>query len=198
MTYSFDDGTGYTSDVLCTDLTTAVIRPEQRECMRSVFAPVGIVINDWSTGGKGGTTRSVSVIIVNDLNEDVTKTVTVTLYKNHKESELEKITSVTKTISAKAMEVTKATEFLLEMPADGGNYTIVASYDVEGENPICSTRYVVLSKGEGTVIPPEAEENPPVTEEYSFLFYGYMDLGRSYRLGSGCRSGSGHHHSPQK
>ena len=96
------------------------------------------------------------------------------------------------------MEVTKATEFLLEMPADGGNYTIVASYDVEGENPICSTRYVVLSKGEGTVIPPEAEENPPVTEEYSFLFYGYMDLGRSYRLGSGCRSGSGHHHSPQK
>ena len=165
LSYSHPNGIGYTSDVLCPDLTTPIVREELKEKMRGAFASVGIVINDWSTSGKGGTTRSVPVIIVNDLNEDITKTVTVTLYKNHKEAELEKITSVTKTISAKAMEVTKATEFLLDMPADGGNYTIVASYDVEGENPICSTRYVVLSKGEGAVTPPETEEKPPVTEE---------------------------------
>jgi len=150
LSYSHPNGSGATSDVLCPDLTLPEIRPEVKEKMRGAFAPVGIVINDWNTGGNAGSVRNVPVILINDLNTVVSKTVTVSLYRNHKDAELELIESKSKVISAKALEVTKAVEFPFEIPDEAGNYTVIASYEVEGEKPITSTRYMVLGEKTAT------------------------------------------------
>ena len=141
LSYSHPNGVGATSDILAPDLTTPTIRPEQKFRLRSAFAPVGIVINDWSTRGFANSSRTVPVVLINDLNEEVTKDVTVTLYKNHVESDWVEISSQTGTITAAPLEVTKALDFEFSLP-DAGAYTIVASYEIEGEAPIESRRYI--------------------------------------------------------
>lgn len=172
ITYSYDDGTGFTSDVLNPDLSTPIIRDEQKWRMRSAFAPVGIVIENYSTKGMPGEERTIPVVLVNDLNEAVSKEVTVSLYKNHKASEQELISSQTRTISADALQVSAMENFLFTMPQEEGKYSVVASYAVEGEDPIVSVRYFELMENadaELDMIPEDSvADNGVVTETIRF------------------------------
>ncbi len=168
LSYSHPDGKGATSDILSPDLTTPAIRPEQKLRLRSAFAPVGIVIDDWSTRGFLNSSRIVPVSLINDLNEEVTKDVTVTLYKNHKESEWVQVSSQTGTITAAPFEVTKPLNFEVSF-SEVGYYTIVASYENDGEEPTESRRYIEIKNIE---LVSEAKpvvataENPDYPVEY--------------------------------
>ena len=147
LSYSINDGTGYTSDVLSPDLSSPKIREEHRERMRSAFADVGIVINDWSTSKTAGSSIKIPVVLINDLNEDVTKNVTLTLYKNHNASERESVLTLTKEITAKALSCSDKELFEVKLPYEiDGEYTIIASYEIEGEKPIFSERQITLTE----------------------------------------------------
>ena len=147
LSYSINDGTGYTSDVLCADLSTPKIREEHRERMRSAFADVGIVIDDWGTSKIAGSSIKIPVVLINDLNEDVTKNVTLTLYKNHNASERESVLPLTKEITAKALSCSDKELFEVKLPYEiDGEYTIIASYEIEGEKPIFSERQITLAE----------------------------------------------------
>ncbi|MBQ4556496.1 MAG: discoidin domain-containing protein [Clostridia bacterium] len=141
LSYSHPDAAGATSDILSPDLTVPAIRPEQKLRLRSAFAPVGIVIDDWSTSGILVDSRIVPVSLINDLNEEVTKDVTVTVYRNHKESDWVEVSSQTAKITAAPLEVTEPIDFEFNFD-EVGSYTIVASYEVEGEKPIECRRYI--------------------------------------------------------
>jgi hypothetical protein len=147
LSYSINDGTGYTSDVLSPDLSAPRIREEHRERMRSAFADVGIVIDDWGTSKIAGSSVKIPVVLVNDLNEEVTKNVTLTLYKNHSASEREAVLTLTKNITAKALSCSDKEIFEVKLPYEvGAEYTIIASYEVEGEKPIFSERQITLTE----------------------------------------------------
>ena len=147
LSYSINDGTGYTSDVLSPDLSSPKIREEHRERMRSAFADVGIVINDWSTSKTAGSSIKIPVVLINDLNEDVTKNVTLTLYKNHNASERESVLTLTKEITAKALSCSDKELFEVKLPYEiDGEYTIIAYYEIECEKPIFSERQITLTE----------------------------------------------------
>ena len=174
LSYDIKAGTGrgFTSDVLYPDVSNPVIREEWKELTRSAFAPLGIVINDWSTKGEPNGIKSVPVVLVNDLNKDVTKLVTVSMYKKLANGERELITSLSNTISVKALQVSNEVTFEFALPDDSGSYVFVASYDVAGENPITSTRTITLgyeSDAEKDLLPENGrDENGIVTETIKF------------------------------
>ena len=175
LSYSKNDGTGYTSDVLSPDISNPEIRSELKEKLRSAFAPIGIVINDWNTGGKYNCARRIPVVIINDTGSDLSTDVTVTLYKGRKAIEENKISSVTKTMTAEAHSQSDKIEFTVEIPNEAGKYTVVASYKPDGEEPVFSARYLDLeTDGEGSGIQPpvtsstvDPEPEPPVTTDSS-------------------------------
>ena len=160
LSYSHSNGKGATSDILAPDLTTPMIRSEQKLYLRSAFAPVGIVIDDWSTRAFANSSRTVPVSLVNDLSQEVTKDITVTLYKNHKEADWVELSSQTKKITAAPFEVTNPLDFEVSL-LDAGAYTIVASYQDEGEAPIESRRYIEVEElelfSEGKAVTATAE-----------------------------------------
>ncbi|MBO4356255.1 MAG: discoidin domain-containing protein, partial [Clostridia bacterium] len=163
LSYSRDDGTGYTADILMSDISTPEIRPEQKEKLRSAFAPVGIVINDWSTSGQYNCGRKVPVILVNDLGEDIGKEVTVELFRVS-ESGQELVYSVKETLSAKAYALSDEYDFTLNVPNEPGEYLLVAKYLDDDLREVSSVRYLTLTedgKGKGLVGPDNSGTDNP-------------------------------------
>lgn len=148
LLYSRYDGTvGNTGDILMRDLSHPQIRPYIKECFKNSFAPLGIVIRDWSEYVGRGENRVVPVALVNDFNEDINDLeVTLTLMLgNLTISEETKLFSV-REAGVEGDVVTQ--NFNVQVPDwDNGPYTLIASYTRNGET-VKSVRTWKLNSGQ--------------------------------------------------
>ena len=141
LTYSIPNGQGETSDVLMPDLSTPKIHPIYKEAFRNAFAPLGIIIEEYTETVEAGQTLAIPVTLLNDLNEDIDDlAVTVTLSQgNTVLSQQTASYSVKKAGTADDADRQTQT-FTVEMPKDAaGEYVLTASY-TRDEETVTSTR----------------------------------------------------------
>ncbi len=125
-----------TSDILMPDISTPTVRPCIKEAFRNAFAPVGIVIRDWSESVDKGTVRELPVTVINDLNEDIENLeVTLTVYKDGVESDTYHKTYSVRQAGDANGEDRQTQTFSVTVPETetASTYTVTASYTMNGE-----------------------------------------------------------------
>ena len=141
LTYSKPNAGGATSDILMPDITDPTVRPCIKEAFRNAFAPVGIIIKDWSETVRPGTVKELPVTIINELNEDLNGLeVTLTVEKDGQQISSETIAYDVKAAGDPDGGDRQVQNFTVRIPRiTTGEYTIVASYVRDGET-VSSTR----------------------------------------------------------
>ena len=168
LNYSKPNAGGATSDILMPDLTIPTVRPCIKEAFRNAFAPVGIIIKDWSETVRPGAVKEVPVTIINDLNEDLQSLeVTLTVTKDGKE-----IFHETKSYDVKAAGDVDGNDrqvqtFTVRVPrSTSGEYSIVASYSRNGETVSSNRTWTVdntpmsIAEGKNAFANLEEEDYP--------------------------------------
>lgn len=155
LIYSRPDGN--TGDILCADLSTPRIRPEVRDAYENAFAPLGIVIADYSE--KVDSTvreKDIPVTVLNDYNSDVSNlSVNLTLYAGSSQTP---VYSENKTYNLKEAGNSGDRQqqvFSVQIPNAGyGSYTLVASYSRNGKTVSSKRTWTVniTSSGTGTTL----------------------------------------------
>ena len=135
LTYSKPNAGGATSDILMPDITDPTVRPCIKEAFRNAFAPVGIIIKDWSETVRPGTVKELPVTIINELNEDLNGLeVTLTVEKDGQQISSETIAYDVKAAGDPDGGDRQVQNFTVRIPRiTTGEYTIVASYVRDGE-----------------------------------------------------------------
>lgn len=205
---SYSKPSGATSDILMPDLSTPTIRSVIQQEFKNAFAPVGIVIKDWSETVVEGATKTLPVAIINDKNEDISGlTVTLTLYNGDTA-----VSSQTKTYNVKqagdaAGGDLVSQDFTVNVPQLGASqYRVVASYQMGGETVtsvrkwtvnasqqlgLCYNKPTTASYSEGNMKPNLATDGDDTTRWSSFAngadpdpdsAWLTVDLGQTYNL----------------
>ena len=125
--YSRPNGTGETSDILMPDLSTPRINEYLAERLHSMFSPVGIVIDYYSESIKPGITKTIPVVILNDLNESVALDVDLVLYQNGIEVERKSLNYQVEAFG----KLSKT--FTVTIPDEEADYKLVAEYTRNSE-----------------------------------------------------------------
>ena len=118
------------------DISTPTVHPCIKEALRNAFAPVGIVIRDWSETVGKGTVRELPVTIINDLNEDIENLeVTLTVYKDGVESGTDRKTYSVRQAGDPNGGDRQTQTFSVTVPETetASTYTIKATYTMNGE-----------------------------------------------------------------
>ncbi len=137
--YSKPTEQGCTSDILQPDLTTPQFQTVIQESYRNAFAPLGVILGDWSDTCVRGEIRDLPIILVNDFNRDIADLkVTVSIYKG-KDDRSEAIYQKELTFQLKASGDSAGGDRVeqilrLQVPAyDTESYLLKASYTLDGE-----------------------------------------------------------------
>ena len=133
---------GATSDHFA-DMETLKYEPLFETYVRDAFAPVGLMIDEWAAELPPGKQKDFPVVLINDLYEDVPATVSFSIVRGGKalstQSQKLTVTSLGK----------KRITFTAAMPAESGDYQVVAELTRAGSPPVRSLRDVkVVSEAE--------------------------------------------------
>ena len=135
LTYSKPNAGGATSDIFMPDINTPTIHPCIKEAFRNAFAPVGVIIKDWSETVRKGTVKELPVTVINDRNEDLDGLeVKLTVLKDGKE-----ILSETKVYNVRAAGDADGGDrqvqtYTVKVPrTDAKLYEVTAEYTLDGE-----------------------------------------------------------------
>lgn len=157
LTYSKPTGTAksVTGDILMPDLSVPKFHPEIKETFRNAFAPLGIIIADWSETCERGVERKVPVTLVNDYNYDVNDlTVTLKVYKKDSNKVVEKMTQKVSLKAAGDAQNADRQEISFDLKVPGSNtdaFRVVAEYTLDGQT-VHSERDWAITGGKITEI----------------------------------------------
>ena len=129
LTYSFERGdTAFTGDILCPDISEPRIRPEVFTRVRSAFAPVTVVVEDYLEDVPAGVAHTVPVSLLNEdrIGATVTRDVTVRL------TAASGATSFVQQVALTAPPHGKATASIrVPVPTASGDYVLRAGFSDE-------------------------------------------------------------------
>lgn len=141
---------GNTGDILSPDISTPVIRPEVKEDYQNAFAPLGVVIADYSESIESSVReKSIPVTVLNDYNTDVSNlNVNLTLYAG---AEQIPVYSEKKTYNLKQAGDSSDRQqqtFDVKIPNAGyTNYTLIAKYTRDGKTVTSKRAWTVTAGG---------------------------------------------------
>lgn len=187
LVYSKPNQGGATGDVLMPDLTDPTIHPYIKNLFHSAFAPLGIVIENYTTRIQQGKEISFPVTLINDLNEDINDlevTLTVTNGDKLLHSESKRY-SVKEAGTADLADLATQT-FSYKIPKtssvrDGDVLTVVASYTRNGET-IISQRKLTIDNS--------IREPISIGKKIEASSYALSDDGTEYRYPSLANDGN--------
>lgn len=184
--YSNMERKGETSDLLMPDLTVPQFSPYLAQRLRSAFAPVGVVIRNFSEQVTPGMSVTLPVVLLNDEAEAVTLTVDLVLTRDGEEISRQ---SKEYTVPA-AGKVTQ--EFSLVMPEEEGVYQVSAQYIRNGETISSVRKWNSVTEDRGIA------NGKPVTASSDFTWLGVRYLPEYVNdADSSTRWGSNHGYDPQ-
>lgn len=184
--YSNSQRKGETSDLLMPDLTVPRFQPYMAERLKSAFAPVGIVIHNYTERVTPGMSMTLPVALLNDESEDVILTVELVLTRDGEE-----ISRQSKEyIVPAAGKVTK--EFTVTVPDEEGNYQVTARYTRDGETVSSIRKWTCAAEDRGIAT------GKPVTASSDFTWQGVRYLPEyANDADSTTRWASNHGYAPQ-
>ncbi len=164
LVYSKPMDQGATGDILMPDLSDPTIHPAIKESFRNAFAPLGVILVNWTDECELGETREIPLTLVNDLNWDIDSIkVVIRLYAD------DTLVSVqSKRISLKAAGDPDGGDLVTEnltidIPSyEASEYRLVAQY-MRNDQLVSSTRTWQVTGGSANGSPvavqDETEEN---------------------------------------
>ena len=124
---------GATSDHFV-DMEALKFEPLFEKYVRDAFAPVGLMIDQWSAELPAAAKREVPVVVVNDLHEDVPMTVQLSVVRGD-----EAVSKQSRKLTVAALG-TKRIAFNVAVPSESGKYQLVAELTRDGSPPVRSLR----------------------------------------------------------
>lgn len=133
---------GATSDHFV-DMETLKFEPLFEKYVRDAFAPVGLMIDEWAAELTAEKQKDIPVVVINDLYKDLPITVSLSVIRGDK------------TISTQSQKLTivslgkKRLTFKAAIPAESGEYQLIAELTRRGSAPVRSLRdFKVVSLAE--------------------------------------------------
>ena len=121
-----DEPRGQTSDHFV-DIKNLTYEPQFVKYVRPAFAPVGLMIDFWDIKAKSGDEKDITIYAINDLYNDWQGNLSVQITKNN-----EQVSDETREVTIPSLGQ-QLLNFQIKMPTEKGNYKLVASLDLDGE-----------------------------------------------------------------
>jgi hypothetical protein len=116
------------------DIEKLTLEPRFERYVRDAFAPVGLMIDFWADQLPGGQPRSISVVVVNDLDAKWQGTVSLSIVRDKREI------SIQEQPCRVARLGTRVLQFSLPIPAKTGHYQFIARLNQPGRPSVASLR----------------------------------------------------------
>ncbi len=151
LIYSKPTDQGATGDILMPDISVPQFHPEIKESYRNAFAPLGVIIGDWSDTCVRGESRELPIILVNDTNDNIEGLpVTLRIYKGDRSKVVyeKKLTfDIKEAGDPQGGDLVKQVVSLKVPAYDTDRYLVVAEYTRNGET-VYSQRMWQITGGE--------------------------------------------------
>lgn len=141
---------GNTGDILCPDITTPQIRPEVKEDYQNAFAPLAVVIADYTEQiDPSVREKEIPVTVLNDYNNAVNSlTVNLTLYAGDGQTPVYSEDKAYSLQEAGKSGDRQQQTFAVKIPNAGyGSYTLIAKYTRDGKTVLSKRSWTVESNG---------------------------------------------------